>query len=290
MLNPFEELFVNKFVLLRFLADFCKMDSSILKGVKSYRVIGYWFFAIVGGVVLIYAETLEAVDIEPMFSISTFIYFCLLFYWGIQWVSRQVKSNLKQRKENISLELKYLQSQINPHFLFNALNNLYGIVDKDSKQAKSFVLKLSELMRYSVYEGQQERVTIEQEVAYLKNYIYLHEIRYKKKLDIRFEENVESDKIEILPLLFITILENAFKHGVENLRANAYVHIKLIALSDAVYFEVVNNFDPEELNDSPGEGLNSLQKRLKLAYPKKHSYSIIKNENVYKAHLKIQLK
>jgi len=248
--------------------------------------IGYWAFAILAGTSLGYMETLE--DSEPTFSILTFIYFALLIFWGIRWIVAQIKSTLQQKQEKINLELIHLQSQISPHFFFNTMNNLYGWMDKDIDQAKQLVLQLSEMMRYSIYQGQQEYVTIDQEIEYLKKYIDLHQMRYRKEIDIQFDVAVENDKMKVLPLLFITLLENAFKHGVENLRADAFVHIKMIGLEDTLSFEVENNFDPQALNKEVGIGLKNLERRLEIAYPKKHEYAITKKESTYQAKLKLQ--
>lgn len=255
---------------------------------KHYRIIVYWAFAIIIGVVLIEMDSIE--DIEPGFSIATFIYFAILIFGGVRWITGQIKSTLNAKKEKTNLELKHLQSQINPHFFFNTLNNLYGLIEKDKDKARQLVLKLSDMMRYSIYEGQQEKVTIKEELTYLKNYLELHRMRYHKQIDIRFEEAIENEKAEILPLLLINLLENAFKHGVENIRIGAFVHLKLIVLDDTVFFEVKNNFDPEEINDQKGIGLKNLQRRLEIAYPGKHTYSFSNKENIYKAKLKLQIR
>jgi len=255
---------------------------------KHSRIIAYWGFAIIAGALLVGLESME--DSEPTFSFLAFFYFALLAFFGIRWLVGQVKSTLTVKREKTNLELKHLQSQINPHFFFNTLNNLYGLIEKDKDQARQLVLKLSDMMRYSIYEGQQETVTIQEELTYLKKYVELHQMRYHKTIDVKFEQTIENENLEILPLLFINLLENAFKHGVENLRAGAFVHVKLIALDDTVYFKVVNNFDPEELNEQPGIGLENLKRRLALAYPKKHTYSYSKENNIYKAELKLQTK
>lgn len=255
---------------------------------KHYRIISYWAFAILAGGALIALESME--DSEPTFSILTFFYFALLIFFGVRWIIGQIKSTLVVKREKTNIELKHLQSQINPHFFFNILNNLYGLIEKDKDNARQMVLKLSDMMRYSIYEGQQEKVTIKEELTYLKNYLELHRMRYHKAIDVRFEEAIENEEAEILPLLFINLLENAFKHGVENIRTGAFVHLKLIALDDTVFFEVKNNFDPETVNDQNGIGLKNIKRRLEIAYPGKHIYSFSNKENIYVAKLKLQLK
>ena len=114
-------------------------------------------------------------------------------------------------------------------FFFNTLNNLYGLINKDPEQAGELVLELSELMRYSIYDGQKDRVPLIQEVEYLERYVNLHKMRYQKLIDVRFNKHIQDEAAPIMPLLFIILLENAFKHGVEKLRDSAYVHININA-------------------------------------------------------------
>jgi len=176
------------------------------------------------------------------------------------------------------MELVHLQSQVNPHFFFNMLNNLYGLVGTDAKKAQMLILKLSDMMRYSIYEGEKNRVTLTKEIGYLKNYIELHKMRYHKKIDIDFISKIEKDH-KVMPLLFIILLENAFKHGVENLRKDAFVHIDMSSSVDEVRFNIENNFDkPDSLDNlekitQTGIGLKNLKRRLTLAYPHQHNLS-----------------
>jgi two-component system sensor histidine kinase AlgZ len=143
------------------------------------------------------------------------------------------------------------------------------------------------MMRYSIYEGEKDTVTIEEEVEYLKNYIELHKMRYRKEIDIKFINDI-SENLKVMPLLFIILLENAFKHGVENLRENAYVHIHMTSTSNEVSFDIENNFDATEDNEQEGIGLNNLKRRLELVYPKSHTLLFTKINDIYKAHLTIK--
>ena len=260
---------------------------SILKRSKLLILkYGYWIFAVVVGFSLIFWGDEE--DIEPTYSIVAFFYWSLLIYWGARWLFGQIKSTIKQKKEMASIELIHLQSQVSPHFFFNTLNNLYGLIDKDANKAKEMVLKLSDMMRYSIYDGQKEWVTLEEELAYLKNYIELHKARYHKEIDIKLQHHIQQDGIKVMPLLFIILLENAFKHGVENLRENAYVHINLIASEDEIHFAIENNFDINEISKEHGIGLKNLKRRLELVYPKRHSLSFSETNNIYKAQLTLK--
>ncbi|MDC8002918.1 histidine kinase [Aureisphaera galaxeae] len=227
-------------------------------------------------------------DYHPDVAMVVVIYYTILLLLGIYWIILQLKSLLKLKNENTKNELSHLKSQVNPHFFFNMLNNLYGMVDKDTEKSKALILKLSDLMRYSIYEGEKELVTLEEEVAYLQNYIELHKMRYHKEIDVQFHIDIKDEKIQLMPLLFIILLENAFKHGVENLRENAFVHISLHASHQAINFDIANNFDASELPSEKGIGLENLQRRLALAYPKKHTFTYIQEGGIFKAHLQLR--
>lgn len=251
--------------------------------IRHYR---YWIFAVGMAIVLV---MLEDLDIEPVFSIAAFLYWSLLFYWAARWIFGQIRATLKQKKEKTNIELLHLQSQVSPHFFFNTLNNLYGLVEKDAKKAKQLILNLSDMMRYSIYDGQKEVVTLEQEVTFIDNYIELHTARYHKKIEIQFSKHIQKEGMSLKPLLFIILVENAFKHGVENLRENAYVHIDITANENEISFVVENNFENNEPSETQGIGLKNLQRRLELVYPKKHTLSHTVVDNLYKAYLTLKL-
>jgi two-component system sensor histidine kinase AlgZ len=264
------------------------MISTLLRR-PWIRTCGYWLFTIGMGTVLL---LIEDADIEPMFSILAFIYWSLLFYWGASWIFNQIKSILKQRKEKISLELMHLKSQVSPHFFFNTLNNLYGLIDKDTAQAKQMILTLSEMMRYSIYDGQKEWVLLEDELKYIRNYIDLHKARYHKVSDIRLNHSIRKPGITVTPLLFIILLENAFKHGLETLREKAFVHVELTADVHEIQFSIINNFDStcQKGNKEQGIGLQNLARRLELVYPGRHSLTWSTNDDSYSAKLTLQTK
>lgn len=215
------------------------------------------------------------------------LYYILLIILGVFWFTKQAVSFFKLKSEIANAELQHLKSQVNPHFFFNILNNLYGLVDKNPKKAQELILKLSDLMRYSIYEGEKEMVTLKEEVDYLKNYVEIHKMRYHKEVDIEFNCKIE-ENCKVMPLLFIILLENAFKHGVENLRESAYVHINIFTSENKIQFDIENNFDNSETIKDSGIGLNNLKRRLELVYPNKHKLSFSVTENIYKAQLTLQ--
>jgi two-component system sensor histidine kinase AlgZ len=253
---------------------------------KSFiNKLTFWSFAIGMGRIIILID--EYGDTDAVTFIAIF-YFPLLIILILRWIFKQTRAILTLKNEKAKTELLHLKSQVNPHFFFNTLNNLYGLVGTDTKKAQELILKLSDMMRYSIYEGEKEVVTLKEEVDYLKNYIALHKTRYHKKIDVKFEAEIEDD-YNVMPLLFIILLENAFKHGIENLSKDAYVYIHIKAKDNKVFFEIENNFDKTLPKEDKGIGLKNLKRRLELVYPKKHTLSFSVTENVYKAKLILQL-
>jgi sensor histidine kinase YesM len=205
----------------------------------------------------------------------------------IGWVFQQWKWLKTLESKKSKAELALLKSQINPHFFFNTLNNLYGLTVEKSDDAPNVVLKLSDMMRYTIYMGKEDLVPLKEEVEYLHNYIELHKIRYQKSVDIQFNRDNTSD-YHIAPLLYIIALENAFKHGVERLTENAYIHINITTNDGSILFEIENNFEKLETAQDSGIGLDNLKQRLQLLYPKKHQLSIESSDSVYKLSLKLE--
>lgn len=217
--------------------------------------------------------------------ILTIPFFLLILGWIFQqW--RWLK-NVESKKTKAELAL--LKSQINPHFFFNTLNNLYGLTVEKSDDAPNVVLKLSDMMRYTIYMGKEDLVPLKDEVEYLQNYIELHKIRYQKKVDITFN-HINITNYKIAPLLYIILLENAFKHGVEKLTENAYIHMNLSTNKETILFQIENNFEQSETESKIGIGLDNLKQRLNLLYPKKHQITINKSDAVYKLAIKIDTK
>ena len=202
-------------------------------------------------------------------------------YAFFSWIFRQWKSIQTLKNEKSIAELALLKNQINPHFFFNTLNNLYSLIKSDPNTAQEYVLKLSDMMRFTIYKGKEEMVTLEEEANYLTNFIELQTARYHKKIEIDFQQNIENTKEKVPPLLFIIILENAFKHGVESLIDNAFIHLELKESDTKIVFSIKNNFDSDELSKTKGIGLNNLKDRLHLLYPNGHSFTCKNDGNTY---------
>lgn len=281
----------NPITILLFVVFYIGMAYVLAPNfVGKYKVPIFIYYVLVYGIFLYLRLYSESYEVYRQNGKEIFLLFVLpipvLF---ILWVYSQWKWFQSLKSEKTKAELSMLQAQINPHFFFNTLNNLYALTIKNSDKAPGVILKLSDMMRYTIYEGKKNVVSIQDEIEYLKNYIDLHKIRYKKKVDFSFSHQVENDA-QITPLLFIILLENAFKHGVESLSENAYVRIDLRQKENYCYFEIENNFDTLESISEPGIGLENLKRRLELTFQKDYELTTnIEDNNIYKVKLKIPI-
>ncbi|MEQ9308076.1 MAG: histidine kinase [Balneolaceae bacterium] len=258
------------------------MISFIKKRGLLFIILGYFTLF----VMMVVSEGMDnGGDMETFSALGMFIFTLVV---TIPWVIWKIRSVIQLKNEKAKTELLHLKSQVNPHFFFNTLNNLYALVGKDSEKAKLMILKLSDMMRYSIYEGQKDWVKLEQEIEYLKNYIELHKMRYHKEIDISFNVDIQDEGYQIMPLLFIILLENAFKHGAEKLQEEAYIKLNMIANQKVLNFSIENNYDIED-QEERGIGLKNLKRRLELMYPKKHFLIASGTNGVYKAQLSIKL-
>ncbi len=234
-----------------------------------------------------------------MFYIYAVVAFVSVFHLAKIWYLHQLHTQqLLQKseeleKEKIAAELKLLKSQINPHFLFNTLNNLYSLTLKNSSKAPEMVHKLSELMSYMLYESNHPEVSIEKEIRYLENYISLEKLRYDGRLDVQLKTNLENSGIRIAPLVLLPFVENSFKHGVSNQISGGWIQIEISIKNSQLTFKVENSkSDPtnkKEENGQPCLGLENLRKRLSLIYPDKHEIRIMEEKDSYLVILKIDL-
>lgn len=209
------------------------------------------------------------------------------FILMVRWF-RQTQELAELEKEKSATELSFLKQQINPHFFFNTLNNLYALSLTKDKQTPEVILQLSELMRYVIYKGKEEFVYLHEEIKYIEDYLDLQKIRLHKKLDLIFEKNIIDANLKIPPLMFITLIENAFKHGIEPSEKECFLHIKLKTTQDALIFICENSLE-EVPKESKGIGLSNLKRRLELRFPNQHEIEVERKENCYKVILKIEL-
>ena len=224
-------------------------------------------------------------------SITLFIViFVGMLRFAVDWFEFEARKK-EVENEKLTAELNFLKAQINPHFLFNTLNNLYYLVYTKSDNATEVIAKLSQMMRYMIYDSNHPKVQLNKEIEYMHNYIDLERLRLNNEIPIRFETVGKTDGVEIAPLIFITFLENAFKHGVSNNRPGAWVDIRIGLEGKSCIYTVENS----KLDKSPnangksGIGLQNVQRRLELSYPEKYELKTVELPDRYKVQLKINL-
>jgi LytS/YehU family sensor histidine kinase len=218
---------------------------------------------------------------------SLYLFLTVFLKFSMDWYE-QNRTLQQVQVEKLQAEVNYLRSQVNPHFLFNALNNLYALTIKKSDQAPDIVLKLSELMEYMLYESDEAFVPLEKEIRYLGNYLELEKIRQGNQADIRLAVNGDIDRAMIPPFLILPLVENAFKHGISRAVRNAYLHIAISVEGGGIVVEIENNkLDFRDEDRSGGIGLVNVRRRLELLYPGRHVLEIANGADTYHVTLKL---
>ena len=191
-------------------------------------------------------------------------------------------------RQNLEQQLEYLKYQINPHFFMNTLNNIHALVDIDPEKAKSTILELSKMMRFMLYEGSKAVVPLEREISFLQNYITLMKLRYTDKVRISVDIPASLPNKEVPPLMFITFVENAFKHGV-SYRQESFIDIAMGIDSDRLTFTCVNSRIPKEEDKHGGVGLANVRQRLDLIYGQNYQLDIRDEQASYTVKLTLPL-
>jgi two-component system, LytTR family, sensor histidine kinase AlgZ len=239
---------------------------------------------------------------EKYFYSSTFIVqtavitlFITIFISLLRFVSDWFELEAIKKEvlnEKLTAELSFLKAQINPHFLFNTLNNLYYLAYSKSENTTEVISRLSQVMRYMIYDANFERVLLEKEIEYMQNYISLERLRLNNQIPITFAIKGNTSSVEIAPLILITFLENAFKHGVTNTTPEAWVNISILVESNVLRYTVENSKPKNALADNGGKsgiGLNNVKRRLELMYPSKHALKVEDTPERYYIELEINL-
>lgn len=195
----------------------------------------------------------------------------------------------KLRTEKLISEIKFLKTQINPHFLFNTLNNIYGLAIKKSDETPEVILKLAKIMRYNIYESNQEFVSLLKEVENIEDFIDINKIRHKNLL-VNFEYSIDNNLQEISPLILLQFVENAFKHGASESVSKSYIWIKLELRDNVLNYEISNSIEVSRNVNSTKIGLKNIKRQLELLYPKRHELTIKHNYESYTVTLKINFK
>lgn len=229
----------------------------------------------------------------PVGLVSSFL--CLLIIGVDTGINSAVKLIRKEKehtileKENMRNQLAFLRNQISPHFFMNTLNNIHSLIDIDTEEAKDTVIRLSKLMRHLLYDSEAERLALKQEIEFIKSYVELMKLRYPSKVDIVLETPEHIPEKKIPPLLFTSVIENAFKYGISYNKAS-FVHISLQIQTDSLLLLVRNSKHFQGKKEPySGIGLPNTRKRLDLLYQDQYSLEVMEEEDIYTVKLYLPL-
>jgi len=232
-----------------------------------------------------------------LYRVNPLMYFILtilifIYFFITEWMQNEKTRNLV-KQEQLKTELALLKYQINPHFLFNTLNNFYSIAQEHNVPSlESGILKLSKMMRYNLYESNQDIVPLSKELDYINNYISIYQFKFdaKDNFELKLTINGEPGNKYIVPFLFLPLIENSLKHGFRY-NKDCFVRIQIDIRTNFLEMNVVNSFHPDNstIKDNYGIGLSNIQKRLALIYPEQHSFETKESGNTFSAYLKVPL-
>jgi two-component system LytT family sensor kinase len=288
-------------VSLFFINSLILIPDIIKKRQKSWL----YLFLIVGligvtvilkmGIALMYPEIIlqyhdregKVVDVSYFNYIIRCLFLSGFFVVISSWFSNEsVQRNLESEKKD--MELQFLKSQLNPHFLFNSLNNIYSLAYQKSDKTADAILKLSEIMRYMIYESNDSWVALSKEVEYLQSYIELQKLRFKDGAAVELTLNGEIDAQHVVPLILISFVENAFKHGVANDPTDP-IRINIIANQKILHFSITNKKSKTNKDAMGGVGLNNVERRLQLLYPDRYKLNIVNSATHYTSELMLDI-
>ncbi len=235
----------------------------------------------------------DTVYLFSVYFTSTYVYaFIMMLIKAVKTRFEEKQLIEELQKEKITNELKFLKGQIQPHFLFNTLNNLYALTLSKSDLAPIVVLKLSDLLDFILYQSDQSSIPVSKEIELIEGFIELETLRYGEKISINFKHEAPHNNMQIPPLLLLPLVENAFKHGVSGSAEKARIEIDLKVTKDQLYFKIYNtkpkNVVPNGL-DRNGIGTANLKRQLALKYPNNHRLEIEEAEDDYTVELVINL-
>lgn len=233
--------------------------------------------------------TLTPNQVYPFTSMLSFCAMAVCCKLIKKWFHEHER-NQRIEQEKMVMELEMLKAQVHPHFLFNTLNNLYSLTLTRSDDAPLVVTHLSGLLRYMLYECNEKEVPLNKEIAALKKYVELEKLRYSNRLDISFSSSGQTQGVMIAPLLLLPFVENSFKHGVSEQLDQCWINLHLHAENGVFTFNLSNSCSKEKISSfGGGIGLQNIQKRLELIYPKVYNLSISQQEEIYAVKLTMQL-
>jgi two-component system LytT family sensor kinase len=258
--------------------------------IKNKKILIYCAFLILATVFVMYIINSHSLGYSVVFISSLVAWGIMggLFRFFVDWMNKD-KVQLQLSRQNLQSELALLRTQINPHFLFNSLHNIDTLILVNPQKASDSLIKLSDLMRYTLYDADTEFIELSKEIDYIKKYINLQELRLTNKNLISFTVEGSVQIIKVAPMLFISFIENAFKH-ITDKEVEAGISIQFKITEHRILFNVTNAFDLTKStvkDETSGIGLDNVKRRLELIYPESHKLDISTYENRYKVELTI---
>jgi two-component system, LytTR family, sensor kinase len=272
---------------------FLMIVAAFLVGVIMYRTIDvYLYYGIIlrqdGGA--IFSEINVPLALFDLFVTTSAALTIKLVRVGYN----QLEYEQQLIKEKLSAELDFLRAQTNPHFLFNTLNNLYGLSRKKSDKAPQGIMMLSKILRFMLYDCKAPRIPLINEAKMLQDYIELEKLRYDDRLTVKYEQNLDNSGTLIAPLLLLPFVENSFKHGAHSSTDAAEIRITLNLKKQQLEFLVENTFDEPDASIRPGDdahgiGISNQRRQLELLYPNRHTFETGSKNGWYRARLTVDL-
>lgn len=270
-------IYILSFVLN--LIFFCQLNIWFFEYIIDFLFPEYYFIS--------YHSSIKLIIIFSIFLIST-----TLIKLSEDWLYFNKNENkaLKSKNRQIATQLSYLKSQINPHFLFNSLNVIYALAIEKKDETKDAIVQLSDILRYVIYDSNTEYVLLIDEIVLIQNYIKFQKLRQFKSININFKRTIDNNNYKIYPMLLLPLLENSFKHGIENNIEDPFLDINIYQKNNTFKFTIENSYleqNEENLNESSGLGLINIKENLDIVYPNKHELNINKTSNKFKVSLKL---
>lgn len=268
---------ITSYSLYHYIDAHYETPSFFQRFVKNISPQGLWTFVRYDNVIYYYIEQLGFALFIPL-SIKIF---------RITYKANFAK--LKLEKDNLMLEVDFLRSQINPHFLFNTLNSVYALIEDKDEVAAHMVHSLSDMMRYSLYQANGKEAIVTKELEFISSYVAIQKIRHSKRLTITTEFSEDIKDFKVPPLLLIDFVENAFKHGADQISKGAWITIKASMTDQQEFCFQTSNLKPE-MNTKPeqtGIGIINAQRRLDILYPDRHQLTVVETAETYSVTLKI---
>ena len=232
-------------------------------------------------------------DLYPLSANMVWINVPLFMFLGVKYVSNyslEISRKKELEKQNLQAELSLLLIQLQPHFLFNTLNNLYSMSVSGDKRIVDGLSKIINMLKYILFECGEERVSLDREISLIKDYIELEKIRYHERLNFQFQTNVKNSSLKIVPMIFFTFVENSFKHGSSPEAGKSFIHLFLEEENGRLFFRAENSY-PGKKDETGGKGLGleNVKKRLDLYYPERYKLEINEEEQVFRVCLTLNL-